>query len=133
MKRNRHTITPTFALTTQCVAGGFLVECAEVIDTSNRYTSAAKTGVVFLKDIEEFCHFIEILQGGSKYDLIQLFSTNTCFDPTCKDVKRDLFEQGSIYKASLQQGTKITAQIENMRYLTIFSEALDKNGTSLQE
>ena len=53
-----------------------------------------------------FSDFIEILQRGGKFNLMKAYGTYTCFAPTNDAVERFLFEQDSIYRASLLPGAK---------------------------
>ena len=88
--------------TIACVA---LASCVEEIDTSNRYTFTGETAGSFLKSHEDlFSNFNYILERSGKMNLLKAYGTYTCFAPTNEAVTRFLFEQDSIYRASL--GTK---------------------------
>ena len=57
---------------------------------------------MFLQDNEEtFSDFITILHRGNQLGLMKAYGTYTCFAPTNEAVERFLFEQDSIWRASL--------------------------------
>ena len=81
--------------------------CVDTIDMSNRYTFMGKTVAQFLEDHEDmFSDFIYILERGEKFNLMKAYGTYTCFAPTNEAIERYLFEQDSIYRASLLPGSK---------------------------
>ena len=81
--------------------------CVDVIDMSNRYTFTGKTVAQYLEENEEtFSDFIYILKRGEKFNLMKAYGTYTCFAPTNDAVERYLFEQDSIYRASLLPDSK---------------------------
>ena len=88
-------------------AGLSTYSCVEPIDTSNRYTFVGNTVASYLEEHEDlFSEFIEILKRGGRFNLMKAYGTYTCFAPTNKAIERYLFEQDSIYQASLLPGSK---------------------------
>ena len=88
-------------------AGLSTYSCVEPIDTSNRYTFVGNTVASYLEEHEDlFSEFIEILKRGGRFNLMKAYGTYTCFAPTNQAIERYLFEQDSIYQASLLPGSK---------------------------
>ena len=85
-----------------CAVAMALTGCQEYIDESSRYTFTGHTVASFLESHEEvYSSFIEILKRGGRHNLVKAYGQYTCFAPTNDAVARYLFEQDSIYKASL--------------------------------
>ena len=85
-----------------CVTILTLTNCVERIDESTRYTFTGHTVASFLEEHEDvYSSFIEILNRGGRLNLMKAYGQYTCFAPTNEAVERFLFEQDSIYKASL--------------------------------
>ena len=85
-----------------CVAALALTSCVERIDESTRYTFTGHTVASFLEEHEDvYSSFIYILDRGERLNLMKAYGQYTCFAPTNEAVERFLFEQDSIYKASL--------------------------------
>ena len=85
-----------------CMAIMTFTSCVERIDESTRYTFTGHTVASFLEEHEDvYSSFIEILNRGGRLNLMKAYGQYTCFAPTNEAVERFLFEQDSIYKASL--------------------------------
>ena len=85
-----------------CVATLALTSCVEQIETSTRYTFTGHTVASFLEEHEDvYSSFTYILERGGRLNLMKAYGQYTCFAPTNEAVARFLFEQDSIYKASL--------------------------------
>ena len=81
--------------------------CREDINTDNRYTFVGQTVADYLTEHEDmFSDFIYILQHGERWNLMKAYGTYTCFAPTNEAVERFLVEQDSIWRASLEPGSK---------------------------
>ena len=107
MRTERKNLITALALVAAMCTGLCLTSCKEEIDTGNRYTFTGNTVASFLEEHEDiFSDFIEILRRGGKYNLMKAYGTYTCFAPTNDAVERFLFEQDSIYRASLLPGAK---------------------------
>ncbi len=79
-----------------------LGSCREQIDEGARYTFTGHTIASFLEENEDvYSSFIEILTRGGRFSLMKAYGTYTCFAPTNDAIARYLFEQDSIYQASL--------------------------------
>ncbi|MBR4998037.1 MAG: fasciclin domain-containing protein [Bacteroidaceae bacterium] len=77
--------------------------CKDYIDEGSRYTFTGHTVASFLEENEEvFSSFIEILHRGGRLSLMKAYGQYTCFAPTNDAVSRYLFEQDSIYWASVE-------------------------------
>ena len=75
----------------------------EQIEESARYTFKGHTVASFLEDNKEmYSSFIEILRRGERLNLMKAYGQYTCFAPTNDAIDRYLFEQDSIYRASLE-------------------------------
>jgi uncharacterized surface protein with fasciclin (FAS1) repeats len=84
----------------------FAASCVEEMDTSNRYTFTSETvGSHLLANDDIYHDFNHILQRSGKLSLLKAYGTYTCFAPTNEAVQRFLFEQDSIYRASLLPGS----------------------------
>lgn len=76
--------------------------CREYIDEGSRYTFTGHTIASFLEEHNDiYSSFIEILERGGRFSLMKAYGEYTCFAPTNEAITRYLFEQDSIYKASL--------------------------------
>ena len=76
--------------------------CKEYIEDSTRYTFTGHTVASFLEAHEDvYGSFIYILERGGRLNLMKAYGQYTCFAPTNDAVARFLFEQDSIYRASL--------------------------------
>ena len=107
MKLKNHLLTILTAVTLLTVVGMSVVSCVEDIDTSNRYTFTGNTVASYLEEHSDvFSSFITILKRGGKFNLMKAYGTYTCFAPMNDAIDRFLFEQDSIYKASLLPGSK---------------------------
>lgn len=96
----KHNILKHIALAVAivCTMGG----CREYIDEGSRYTFTGHTIASFLEEHEDvYSNFIEILDRGGRLTLMKAYGQYTCFAPTNDAITRFLFEQDSIYRASL--------------------------------
>ena len=85
-----------------CMAAIALTSCVEHISEEARYTFTGHTIASFMESHEEiYSSFIEILDRGGRLSLMKAYGQYTCFAPTNEAVARHLFEQDSIYRASL--------------------------------
>ena len=85
-----------------CLAATTLTGCKEYIDDETRYTFTGHTVASFLESHEDvYSDFIYILKKGGRLNLMKAYGQYTCFAPTNEAVTRFLFEQDSIYQASL--------------------------------
>ena len=76
--------------------------CRDEIAESARYTFKGHTIASFLEENEEmYSSFIEILRRGGRLSLMKAYGQYTCFAPTNEAIDRYLFEQDSIYWATL--------------------------------
>ena len=76
--------------------------CREHIDEGARYTFTGHTIASFLEENEEiYSSFIDILDRGGRLNLMKAYGQYTCFAPTNDAIARYLYEQDSIYRASL--------------------------------
>lgn len=107
MRSEKRNLITVAALVVALCTGLCFSSCREEIDTHNRYTFTGNTVASFLEKHEDmFSDFITILKRGGKYNLMKAYGTYTCFAPTNEAIGRFLFEQDSIYKASLLPGAK---------------------------
>ena len=84
-----------------------LTSCVEEIDTRNRYTFMGETVGSFLeKNSELYGDFNYILDRAGLMSLLKAYGSYTCFAPTNDAVERYLFQQDSIWRASLQPGSR---------------------------
>ena len=84
-----------------------LTGCVEKIDTSNRYTFMGETVGSFLqKNDDLYGDFNYILDRAGLMSLLKAYGSYTCFAPTNEAMERYLFEQDSIYRASLLPGSR---------------------------
>ena len=84
-----------------------LVACKEDIDTSNRYTFLGETVGSYLQQHPElYSDFNYILERTGQMSLLKAYGSYTCFAPTNDAVERYLFQQDSIWRASLQPGSR---------------------------
>ena len=79
-----------------------LNSCRESIDEGARFTFVGNTVATYLQGEADCSHFVEILTRGECIGLMKAYGTYTCFAPTNKAVERFLFEQDSIYWASVK-------------------------------
>ena len=85
-----------------CVIALTFTSCREEIDDNSRYTFLGHTVASFLESHEDvYSDFIYILQRGGRLNLMKAYGQYTCFAPTNDAVAKFLFEQDSIYRASL--------------------------------
>ena len=76
--------------------------CEEYIAEETRYTFIGDTVGSFLESHEEvYSSFIEILRRSDRMNLMKAYGQYTVFAPTNEAIDRYLFEQDSIYRASL--------------------------------
>ena len=76
--------------------------CKEHIEEGARYTFTGHTIASFLEENEEiYSSFIDILDRGGRLSLMKAYGQYTCFAPTNEAIARYLYEQDSIYRASL--------------------------------
>ncbi len=76
--------------------------CKEYIDEGARYTFTGHTIASFLEENEDiYSSFIDILKRGDRLNLMKAYGQYTCFAPTNEAIARYLYEQDSIYRASL--------------------------------
>ena len=82
--------------------------CVENEDLKgNLYTFTGSLAADYLDEHEEtFSDFIYILQRSKKLSLLRAYGQYTCFAPTNEAVERFLVEQDSIWRTSLQSGSK---------------------------
>ena len=79
-----------------------LGSCKEEILEGARYTFLGNTVASYLEQNEEvYSSFIEILKRGGRLSLMKSYGQYTCFAPTNEAIDRFLYEQDSIYRASL--------------------------------
>lgn len=79
-----------------------LNSCKEEILEGARYTFLGDTVASYLEEHEDvYSSFIEILERGGRLSLMKAYGQYTCFAPTNDAIARYLFEQDSIYRASL--------------------------------
>lgn len=94
-----------FKIKTIAIAAAALIalgSCKEHIDEGSRYTFTGHTVASFLEENEDiFSSFIEILNRGGRLSLMKAYGQYTCFAPTNDAIARFLFEQDSIYRATL--------------------------------
>ena len=94
-----------FKIKTIAIAAAALIalgSCKEHIDEGSRYTFTGHTVSSFLEENEDiFSSFIEILNRGGRLSLMKAYGQYTCFAPTNDAIARFLFEQDSIYRATL--------------------------------
>ncbi|MBR4779092.1 MAG: fasciclin domain-containing protein [Bacteroidaceae bacterium] len=103
MKKNTTLRNGIIALVVSCMV---FSACKEDIDTSNRYTFLGETVGSFLeKNAETYSDFNYILIRSGMMSLLKAYGSYTCFAPTNEAVERYLFQQDSIYKASLRPGS----------------------------
>ncbi len=92
--------TKSIALATIAIMA--LCGCREHIDEGARYTFTGHTIASFLEENEEiYSSFIDILDRGGRLNLMKAYGQYTCFAPTNDAIARYLYEQDSIYRASL--------------------------------
>ncbi|MCR5138922.1 MAG: fasciclin domain-containing protein, partial [Bacteroidaceae bacterium] len=107
MKFKKHLLSVLTAATLLTAIGLSVAGCKEDIDKSNRYTFTGNTVASYLEEHSDvFSSFITILKRGGKFNLMKAYGTYTCFAPMNDAIDRYLFEQDSIYKASLLPGSK---------------------------
>ena len=90
-----------------CAAILALNSCQEHIDEDKRFTFVGNTVASYLQKAPEHSHFVEILTRGEQLGLMKAYGQYTCFAPTNEAVERYLFEQDSIYWASVATGDTI--------------------------
>lgn len=84
-----------------------IMGCVEDIDKANRYTFMGQTVADYLEEHDDvFSDFIYILKRSGRLSLLKAYGTYTCFAPTNDAVRRYLVEQDSIWRASLEPGSK---------------------------
>ena len=84
-----------------------LTACVEEIDTSNRYTFKGETVGSFLqKNPDLYSDFNYILDRAGLMGLLKAYGSYTCFAPTNDAIERFLFQQDSIWRASLLPGSR---------------------------
>lgn len=89
------------------IAAVCMTGCKEHIEESTRYTFTGHTIASFLEENEEiYSSFIEILERGGRLNLMKAYGQYTCFAPTNDAISQYLFEQDSIYRASLEDENK---------------------------
>ena len=104
MKKNTSLRNGIVTLIVSCMA---FSACVEDIDTSNRYTFVGETVGSFLeKNADLYSEFNYILTRSGVMSLLKAYGSYTCFAPTNEAVERYLFQQDSIYKASLAPGSR---------------------------
>lgn len=79
-----------------------LGSCQDRIEEGARYTFVGNTVATYLQSLPECSHFVEILTRGECLGLMKAYGQYTCFAPTNEAVERFLFEQDSIYWASVE-------------------------------
>ena len=85
----------------------FLTSCVEDIDKSNRYTFIGQTvGQHLLENDEVYGSFNYILNRAGKMNLLKAYGRYTVFAPTNEAIARYLVEQDSIWRKSLEPGSK---------------------------
>ena len=77
--------------------------CQEQIDEGARFTFVGNTIATYLQSLPECSHFVEILTNGECIGLMKAYGQYTCFAPTNEAVERFLYEQDSIYHASVKK------------------------------
>ncbi len=96
-----------------------LSSCQEQIEEGARFTFKGNTVATYLEaDAEQFSSFVDILTRGECIGLMKAYGKYTCFAPTNAAVERFLFEQDSIYWASVETGDTIDTGV----YSTELSE-----------
>lgn len=86
---------------------GLLYSCTEELPPDKLYTFTGISAVSYLEEHEkDFSSFLYILKRGGEYSLLKAYGTYTCLAPTNEAVSRFLVEQDSIWRASLQPGSK---------------------------
>lgn len=89
------------------LATSFLTSCVEDINKDNRYTFIGQTvGQYLLDNDETFSSFNYILDRAGKMGLLKAYGEYTVFAPTNEAVARYLVEQDSIWRKSLEPGSK---------------------------
>ena len=95
-------------LAAACIGAMVLTGCREQIDEGARYTFTGHTVASFLESHDDiYSSYIEILTRGGYFSLMKAYGEYTCFAPTNDAITRYLFEQDSIYKATLDTGDPI--------------------------
>lgn len=104
----RHPIVQLLTNALPAVALGVCATaCVDHIDTENRYTFTGNTVASYLKQHEDvYSNFIQILERGGQLNLLKAYGTYTCFAPSNEAIERYIVEQDSIYRQSLQPGSK---------------------------
>ena len=85
------------------VAMTMLNSCQEQIDEGARFTFVGNTIATYLQSLPECSDFVEILTKGECIGLMKAYGQYTCFAPTNEAIARFLFEQDSIYWASVKK------------------------------
>ena len=78
-----------------------LNSCDDQIDEGARFTFVGNTIATYLQSEPECSHFVEILTRGECIGLMKAYGQYTCFAPNNAAIERFLFEQDSIYWASV--------------------------------
>ena len=89
-----------------------LNSCQEQIDEGARFTFVGNTVATYLQDLPECSHFVEILTRGECIGLMKAYGQYTCFAPTNEAVERFLFEQDSIYRASVDKNQETNGEFK---------------------
>ncbi len=103
--------------------------CQEQIDEGARFTFVGNTVATYLQNVPECSHFVEILTRGECIGLMKAYGQYTCFAPTNDAVERFLFEQDSIYRASVEKNEATQGEfkvIDTGIYSTELSELSDE-------
>ena len=103
--------------------------CQEQIDEGARFTFVGNTIATYLQNVPECSHFVEILTRGECIGLMKAYGQYTCFAPTNDAVERFLFEQDSIYRASVEKNEATQGEfkvIDTGIYSTELSELSDE-------
>ena len=80
-----------------------LGSCREEIGDEARYTFVGHTIASFLEENKEvYSSFIDILDRSGRLSLMKAYGQYTCFAPTNDAIARYLYEQDSIYWASVE-------------------------------
>lgn len=106
-----------------------LNSCQEQIDEGARFTFVGNTVATYLQSVPECSHFVEILTRGECIGLMKAYGQYTCFAPTNDAVERFLFEQDSIYHASVEKNEATQGEfkiIDTGIYSTELSELSDE-------
>ncbi len=109
-----------------CATIWALSGCQEHIDEGARFTFTGNTIASYLQSEERegnFSHFVDILSRGEALGLMKAYGGYTCFAPTNKAIERFLFEQDSIYWASVETGDTIDTGIYTP-YVADLSDAM---------